>query len=594
MASGHQNQEGEVENLRKQLAVAVRSIQWSYAIFWSISSAEPGMLEWGDGYYNGDIKTRKTIQAVEFNADQLGLQRSEQLRELYGSLSAGESSPQARRPSAALSPEDLTDTEWYYLTVVCFPFLGGVIELGVTELILEDPSLIQQIKTSFLGFPHPIVSTISNSVSGNTRNSKDLVQAKLDQEILDTHLNYVAGCEELLQVYSPNNSSNRYGNNPHVEESFMVEGLNEGASQVQSWQLMDDELSNCVHNSVSSSDCISQTLVNPKKIIIPVAKGGKENDGCLLDIQPHNQMNLTSLGLQADDIHYQSVISTLLKSSHQLVLGPHFGNFNQESSFISWKKGDFMGIQIPRIRTPQRLLKKALFEVAQMHGGSLPDYSREDNGIRDAVLWRPQVDDVDSNHVLAERRRREKINRRFSVLGSLIPSTSKVDKVSILDNTIEYLKELGRRVEELDSCREAEEIDIRRTRRKPHVFAERTSENHGSNKKKPSTINKRKACEFDEVGTGSSRVLLKESKTDEVSVSMIEKDVLIEITCPWREFLLLEIMDSISQLQLDSHSVQSTNIDGILSLTIKSKLKGSTVASAGIIRQELQRVVQKY
>lgn len=46
----------------------------------------------GCGYYNGDIKTRKTIQAVEFNADQLGLlQRSEQLRELYESLAAGES-----------------------------------------------------------------------------------------------------------------------------------------------------------------------------------------------------------------------------------------------------------------------------------------------------------------------------------------------------------------------------------------------------------------------------------------------------------------------------------------------------------------------
>ncbi|KAI8538794.1 hypothetical protein RHMOL_Rhmol09G0131400 [Rhododendron molle] len=72
------------------------------AIGFSIQMA----LEWGDGYYNGDIKTRKTIQAVEFNADQLGLlQRSEQLRELYESLAAGESSPQARRPSAALSPK---------------------------------------------------------------------------------------------------------------------------------------------------------------------------------------------------------------------------------------------------------------------------------------------------------------------------------------------------------------------------------------------------------------------------------------------------------------------------------------------------------
>lgn len=29
-------------NLKRQLALAVRSIQWSYAIFWSISARQPG------------------------------------------------------------------------------------------------------------------------------------------------------------------------------------------------------------------------------------------------------------------------------------------------------------------------------------------------------------------------------------------------------------------------------------------------------------------------------------------------------------------------------------------------------------------------
>lgn len=82
-------------------------------------------MKWGDGYYNGDIKTRKTVQAEELNSDQLGLQRSEQLRELYTSLSAGETNPQAKRPTAALSPEDLTDAEWYYLVCMSFAFNVG-------------------------------------------------------------------------------------------------------------------------------------------------------------------------------------------------------------------------------------------------------------------------------------------------------------------------------------------------------------------------------------------------------------------------------------------------------------------------------------
>ncbi len=82
------------------------------------------VLEWGDGYYNGDIKTRKTVQTMELKADKIGLQRSEQLRELYLSLLEDETDQQqqAKRPSAALSPEDLSDAEWYYLVCMSFVF----------------------------------------------------------------------------------------------------------------------------------------------------------------------------------------------------------------------------------------------------------------------------------------------------------------------------------------------------------------------------------------------------------------------------------------------------------------------------------------
>lgn len=42
MANGSQTHDGVPENLRKQLAVAVRSVQWSYAIFWSLSTTQQG------------------------------------------------------------------------------------------------------------------------------------------------------------------------------------------------------------------------------------------------------------------------------------------------------------------------------------------------------------------------------------------------------------------------------------------------------------------------------------------------------------------------------------------------------------------------
>ena len=84
------------------------------------------ILVWADGYYNGAIKTRKTVQPMEVSAEEASLQRSQQLRELYDSLSAGETNPPTRRPSAALSPEDLTESEWFYLMCVSFSFPPGV------------------------------------------------------------------------------------------------------------------------------------------------------------------------------------------------------------------------------------------------------------------------------------------------------------------------------------------------------------------------------------------------------------------------------------------------------------------------------------
>ncbi|CAL9094620.1 unnamed protein product [Musa textilis] len=112
-------------HIRKQLAAIVTKIQWSYAFFWSTSTTQPGVLEWCGGFYNGQIKTRKTIQLRELEADQMSLQRSEQLRDLYESLSSGNSNQQMRRACAALSPEDLTDAEWYYLICMSFAFNIG-------------------------------------------------------------------------------------------------------------------------------------------------------------------------------------------------------------------------------------------------------------------------------------------------------------------------------------------------------------------------------------------------------------------------------------------------------------------------------------
>jgi hypothetical protein len=85
------------------------------------------VLTWTDGFYNGEVKTRKISSSVELTADQLVMQRSEQLRELYEALLSGECDrrPAPVRPVSSLSPEDLGDTEWYYVVCMTYTFRPG-------------------------------------------------------------------------------------------------------------------------------------------------------------------------------------------------------------------------------------------------------------------------------------------------------------------------------------------------------------------------------------------------------------------------------------------------------------------------------------
>ncbi|OAY76106.1 Transcription factor GLABRA 3, partial [Ananas comosus] len=624
--------ESPEEHFRKQLAATVRQIQWSYAIFWSISTGQQGVLSWMDGYYNGDIKTRKTTQPMEFKADLLGLERSEQLRELYDSLSAGDSNQQNKRPSASLSPEDLTDTEWYYLvcmsftfgqaqglnpsyctgnynrlpgralasnqhlwlsnaqyaeskifsrsllakTVVCIPFMNGVLELGTTELVLEDPSLIQQVTTSFWDLPYPTCSEQSRSAS--PKGEKE--EVNLCSNLHRSNINAIGEEPHLLEVGSPSfpfplhnyeNENEELHNKldeVHVnlyeelnidstDDSLRVE-VHNSTSQVHGRQLMDDEFSNGLHGSLNSSDCISQSFLTPQRIKNPT----------LFTVQEGELNKLTDL--EDDASHYARTLVAILRNSKQSapISCPMNGSHN--SSFSIWMRG--FNAHKTFSSTPQKLLKKVLIDTAWTPGAQ-PTKPIEENGPQNKV-WKSQGDDAGVSHVLSERRRREKLNEKFLILRNLVPSISKfvpslqqnvflsqVDKASILGDTIEYLRELEQRVEELESCRELLDHESR-TRRKYPDIAERTSDNY-CNKKIPNgqvSASKRKASDINETDVEHHWILSKDGPID-VNVTVIEKEVFLEIRCPWRECLLLEIVEVLSNLHLDPLSMQSSTAD---------------------------------
>lgn len=149
-----------------------------------------------------------------------------------------------------------------------------------------------------------------------------------------------------------------------------------------------------------------------------------------------------------------------------------------------------------------------------------------------------------------------------------------VDKVSILDETIEYLKDLKTRVWEAESQKEGFELNTRMRRNcKDCDDAERTSDNCGTNiidNKKKSLSKKRKACETE--GT-SSKGIMKNGSARDVAVSITDEDVTIEIACQSSEGVLIKIIQALNNLHLDCETIQSSNgDDGTLSVSVKCKV----------------------
>nr|GFC73475.1 transcription factor UNE10 [Tanacetum cinerariifolium] len=51
-----------------------------------------------------------------------------------------------------------------------------------------------------------------------------------------------------------------------------------------------------------------------------------------------------------------------------------------------------------------------------------------------------------ANHNQSERKRRDKINQRMKTLQKLVPNSNKTDKASMLDEVIEYVKQMQAQV----------------------------------------------------------------------------------------------------------------------------------------------------
>ncbi|KAF8377439.1 hypothetical protein HHK36_030816 [Tetracentron sinense] len=155
------------------------------------------------------------------------------------------------------------------------------------------------------------------------------------------------------------------------------------------------------------------------------------------------------------------------------------------------------------------------------------------------------------DHIIAERKRREKLSERFIALSAIIPGLKKMDKTSVLGEAIKYVKLLQEQVKTL------EEKTVKKTMESVVVV------------KKSRLLVDDESCTSDENMTGCSDELL-----PEIEARVSDTHVLLRIHCEKRKGVLVKTLAEIERLRL---TVVNSNVmpfaSSALVLTIVAKME---------------------
>ncbi|KAK4745255.1 hypothetical protein SAY87_011567 [Trapa incisa] len=481
------------ESLQQRLQILIEGTRegWTYAIFWQCSTdySSP-VLGWGDGYYKGEEDKSNKGKSSSMPLNPASSVEQEHRKRVLRELNSLITGPSATSDDAV--DEEVTDTEWFFLvsmtqsfvncsglpgqaffnskpiwlcgrdfmansgceranqgqvfglqTMVCIPLANGVVELGSTELIFNSSYLMSKVRILF-DFNYGSTQTGSWDLNSSTINQSETDPPSI--WITDPSASSAIQMDHNTHPVLPSASLNPAGNPNLLPKN--------GASE---------------NPPPSSSSSDNQNTANS-------IQRGNSRQGSKQLLQKHGyfalELNFPEFRLNGNNSRYGN--SHLMKpesgeilncgESHQSTCkGNGNGNMNLYSGTSQFHVD---GEENKKKKSPASLGSKMVKScIGAIRADS--DHSYLEAAVVKEVVSSRIVDtekkprkrgrkpangrEEPLNHVEAERQRREKLNERFYALRAVLPNVSKMDKASLLGDTISYIKELNLKLKEADT-----------------------------------------------------------------------------------------------------------------------------------------------
>ncbi|KAD3067448.1 hypothetical protein E3N88_02438 [Mikania micrantha] len=178
------------------------------------------------------------------------------------------------------------------------------------------------------------------------------------------------------------------------------------------------------------------------------------------------------------------------------------------------------------------------------------------------------------DHVLAERKRREKLAQRFIALSTLLPDLKKMDKATVLEDAANYIQELQNRVKELEGL----SVMKRKNMQESIITGKRS-----------------RLSSSDDDGSSSNEANFEESSSPcdpEIEVRTSGCSLLVEIYCRKNSISLVKVLSEMQKLGLSIISCSTIPFaDTTLLVTIVAQKNDDFIMSSTDLVKNLQLVI---